>query len=399
MSKELDVDFIKSKLEEMLKIAHTDHRKWKVKVHQDRFQYSCPICGDSVKSPGSKLRGTLYFKNLMHICFNEIGCNMSFTKLLSTFNIALDSQRKLDIYDYVDSNIKYTSSDATFVLQRLDKLINLDELTEFLNNTPETQFSNFSPIKHHSAVYQYLKFDRLIENFDNIYEAEYAITSKWREKVLVNLNKSGNKVLGIQIRNLKSGDKRLFKVFNFEKLYNMMHPNNPLDELEAKSYNKYSNFYNLLNINWEKPVTIFEGYLDSLFFPNSIGAIGLNSIDDMNFLLDGDENIKFRFFFDQDNIGVRKSLTMLERGNQVFLWQKLMQDVIRNKRDFEEAKKYFYKIKDLNKLVQEMKNPDAVNKLNLEKYFSVDSYDKQYLDYTLYPDNRKNFAKNKQITN
>ena len=234
----------------------------------------------------------------------------------------------------------------------------------------------------------------MIENFENIYEAEYALTPKWKEKVLVLLNKSGKKVLGLQIRNLKSGDNRFFKTFNFEKLHNILHPEDPLDEIEAVSYNKISNFYNILNVDWEQPVTIFEGYLDSIFYPNSIGAIGINSIDEMSFLMS--EDLDLQFFFDQDNIGVKKALTMLEKGHKVFLWQKLVENLIKNKVDKYKAKNYSLKIKDLNKLAQEMKNPDPFNKLKLNKYFSNDSFDKLYLDFTLYPKNQ-NFKKKKSF--
>jgi hypothetical protein len=385
---ELDRDYIKSKIQEVLKVAHTDQRKLRIKDFPDRLQYSCPICGDSEKSPGQKLRGTLYLKNMAHICFNESGCNMSFLKLLKTFNIEIDLQKKLDIYNYVDTNIRYKKEDNV-ILQKLDRLIDIDFLTTYLNDNPSTQFSKFSAVKHNSAVYQYLKFERLIDNFDNIYEAEYSLTPKWREKVIVLLNKSGKKVLGLQIRNLKSGDKRFFKTFNFEKLHNMLHPDDPLDEIEAVSYNKISNFYNILNVNWEQAVTIFEGYLDSIFYPNSIGAIGINSIDEMSFLMS--EDLDLQFFFDQDNVGIRKALKMLEDGNKVFLWQKLVENLIKNKVDKYEAKKFAIKIKDLNMLVQKMKNPDPYNKLKLDKYFSNDIFDKLYLDFSLYP--KKEFKK------
>ena len=91
---------------------------------------------------------------------------------------------------------------------------------------------------------------------------------------------------------------------------------------------------------------------------------------------------------------------MLEKGYKVFLWQKLMGYIIKNKSDKQAAKEYFIKIKDLNKLVQEMKNTEPYEKLKLWKYYSDDSFDKLFLDYTLYPDNRnkfdkKNYAKNK----
>jgi len=384
----LDKEYIKSKILEILKIAHTDSRKWVIKEFPDRLQYSCPRCGDSEKSPGRKLRGTLYFYNMAHICFNENGCNCSFPRLAKLYNVELDLQKKLDIYNYIDNNIQYKKED-NFVIQKLDRLIDIDFLIEEFNNNPNTQFSKFSPIKINSAAYQYLKFERLIENFENIYEAEYSITPKWKEKVIVILNKSGKKVLGLQLRNMKPGDKRMFKTFNFEKLHNMLHPDDPLDEIEAVSYNKISNFYNILNVNWDQPVTIFEGYLDSIFMSgqNAIGAIGLNSINEMEFLMS--EELDIQFFFDQDNVGIRKSLTMLEKGHKVFLWQKLVEDLLKNKKDKYQAKNYLLKIKDLNQLVQKINNFDIFKKINLEKYFSNDLFDKIYLDYTLYPKNAK----------
>lgn len=398
---EINKDYIKSKIQEVLKIAHIDPRKFKIIEHNDRFQYACPICGDtqheSKMGRPTGMRGSLYFRNLNHICYNETGCSRSFLKLLKTFNVEIDIDKKVDIYNFIDTNISYRKED-NYVIQQLDKLIDIDVLEKFLNENPETQFQNFGKIKKNSRVYQHLKYQRYISNFENLYEAEYRISKTWVEPVIVILNKSGNKILGMQIRNLKSEkSKRLFKTFNFEKLYNLLHPDDPLDEIEALGYNKYSNFYNILNVDWDKPVTIFEGYLDATFYPNSIGAIGINSTQDMDFLLDNDENLQLQFFYDQDNIGVRKALQKLQEGYKVFLWQKLVEMLIKNKSDKYEAKKYALKIKDLNKLAQEMKNEDPYNKLKLWNYFSNDEFDKIYLDASLYPDNRKKFENYKKI--
>lgn len=399
---ELDKEYIKSKLQEVLKISHSDSRKYKIIEHGDRLQYSCPICLDSMKSPGTArgMRGNFYYKNLMHICYNEEGCNMSLTKLLKTFNVQLDLDKKIDIYNYIDTNAIYSRKDDNYVAQRLDKLLDINEMSEFFNNDPKIDFDDFRPIQKNSIVFQYLKYDRLISDFTNLYEAKYRITPSWIEPVIIILNKSGDKVLGMQVRNLKSEKKkRLFKTYNFEKLYNMVHPGEPLDEIEALSYNKLSNFYNILNVNWEQPVTIFEGYLDSIFYPNSIGAIGINSTEDMNFLLENDEDLKLQFFFDQDNIGVRKSSQKLNAGYNVFLWQKLVEKLISNKKDKYKAKRYALKIKDLNNLAQEMKSDEPYNKLKLFTYFSTDEFDKIYLDSTLYPDNRKQYWDSKNMDN
>jgi len=393
---ELDKDYIKSKIQEVLNHAHSESRKQEIREYPERFNFACPICGDSEKS-ASKKRGNLYFKNMRYVCFNEDQCSRSFIKLLKTFNVSIDLDKKVDIYNYIDANVKYSRKDDNFVAQRLDKLMDINEITDFFNSHPETEFSDFGPIKKNSRVFQYLKYDRLISNFTNLYEAKYRISQKWIEPVIIILNKSGDKVLGMQVRNLKSEKKkRLFKTYNFEKLYNILHEDDPLDEIEALSYNKLSNFYNILNVNWEQPVTIFEGYLDSIFYPNSIGAIGINSTEDMDFLLENDEDLQLQFFYDQDNIGVRKSLQKLNEGYNVFLWQRLVEKLISNKRDKYKAKKYALKIKDLNNLVQEMKNDDPYNKLKLSTYFSNDEFDKIYLDSTLYPDNRKRYWENKK---
>jgi hypothetical protein len=213
------------------------------------------------------------------------------------------------------------------------------------------------------------------------------LTPKWKEKVIVILNKSGKKVLGLQVRNLKPGEKRFFKIFNFEKLHNMLYPEAPLDEIEAISYNKLSNFYNILNVNWDDPVTIFEGYLDSIFYTNSIGAIGLNSINEMEFLMS--EDLDIQFYFDQDAVGIEKSIKMLEKDHKVFLWQKLIENLLKNKIDKYQAKNKLLKIKDLNALVQEMKNTDPYHKLKLDKCFSKDIFDKIYLDDSFYPKKEK----------
>jgi len=385
-SVELDKGYVKSKIQEVLNHAHSKSRKQDIREYPERLNFACPICGDSEKVV-SKKRGNLYYKNMMYICFNEDGCSRSFLKLLKVFNIPIDLGKKVDIYNYIDINAKYSCRDDNFVAQRLDKLMDINEISEFFNNNPNTEFSDFGPIKKNSKVFQYLKYERFISDFTNLYEAKYHISPKWIEPVIIILNKSGDKVLGLQVRNLKSEKrKRLFKIYNFEKLYNIIHSDDPLDEIEALSYNKLSNFYNILNVNWEKPVTIFEGYLDAIFMSdkNSIGAIGINSTDDMNFLLENDEDLKLQFFFDQDLIGVRKSLQKLKDGYSVFLWQKFIEDMIKNKKDKYKAKKFLLKIKDLNELVIKIKNIEKFNKINLQQYFSNDEFDSLYLDYTKY---------------
>jgi len=399
----IDIEYIKSKISEVLKNAHSDPRKFIIKDYNDRINFACPVCGDSHKDPNAK-RANIYKDNpTFMVCFNE-DCRASVTHLCRDFNVEIGLEEKQALYDFADSHMKFDRKKDVYIPSNLNKLIDIDEFSNYVNEHSENQISKFKPIQFNSAAYQYLKYDRLIEDFENIYECDYKLTDRWTEKCIVMLNKSGKKMLGMQIRNMKPGDKRFFKIFNFEKVYSILHPDEVLDELEMLSYNKLSNFFNILNVDWNEPVTIFEGMLDSLFMnygnshSNSIGAIGLNSIDtDLSFLFDSDLDIQF--FLDQDNVGIRKSQTLLEQGYKVFLWQKLVEDLLKNKKDKYVAKKYLIKIKDLNKLVQEIKDMEKFKKINLQKYFSNDVFDKLYLDETLYPKpdkfGKKPYDKNK----
>ena len=42
----LDIDYIKLKILEVLKTAHSDNRKHVVKDFSDRINFSCPVCGE-----------------------------------------------------------------------------------------------------------------------------------------------------------------------------------------------------------------------------------------------------------------------------------------------------------------------------------------------------------------
>lgn len=394
---ELDFDFIKEKIKDVLKNAHADPRKHNIKDFNDRINFACPICGDSNKDPNKK-RANIYKGNpLFMVCFND-GCRASVTNLFNRYNVQLTPEKKQQMYNYVDSHIKFNNKKDIYIPETMDKMIDLEKLSNYLNNHPEHKIQNFKPIQNNSAQYQYLKFERLITNFENIYEADYLITNNWKEKVIVILNRAGDKILGMQIRNLKAGDKRLFKVYNFESLYTILYPNDEIDNLELISYNKISNFYNIMNVNWDQTVTIFEGYLDSTFYPNSIGAIGLNSIDtDLSFLFDA--GLDIQFFLDQDIVGIKNSISLLKKGYRVFLWQLFNNELLKklkSNKDAYEANKVVLKIKDLNRLVQIFK-VDVYEKFKLNNFFSKSELDEFYLDFKKYPNNQKiKYTKNKK---
>ena len=77
--------------------------------------------------------------------------------------------------------------------------------------------------------------------------------------------------------------------------------------------------FGILELNLSKPITVFEGPLDSFMYRNSSATCG----DKNDFPLEA-ENV--RFFYDYDEAGRKSSLKKLEEGKQVFLWKKFLQD-------------------------------------------------------------------------
>ena len=372
---DLDINYITNIVQQVLNKVHKDPQKKVLKIRPNEqnpkeISMACPVCLDSSSQMGKK-RSHIYLRNMYVKCYNEDSCSMFFTKWCEHFGIKLDPEKKLQIYDYISQNISFSSKED-FAIENLDKLLDAKKYMDFLNNKKGSFLTNISQIKKGSLVYDYL-INRKITNFNNILTGLFHVTDRWKEIVIIILNRRGNKLLGFQIRNLKDDSiKRIYKEHEFEYLYNYMHPEDRLDELEAVSYNKLSHLFNILNVDFNLPVNVFEGYLDSVFFPNSISLIGINTKTD---IIDN-ENIDLRFVFDNDDPGIRKAKKMLEQGRCVFLWRKLFDDIDKGDYRYREV---LENTKDMNKLVQILDNPNIYYDLNLEKYFSRDKFDMIYV--------------------
>lgn len=353
-------------------------------THEDRVQFRCPYCHEGRTK--TKKRGNVYFNKLLFICF-RCGKKTSFDRFCKDFNEVIEPDKKLEMIEHLNSVITYSDYEGDFIDAKFSDLIDLSEL-ERVFNQDLTQISDFKPIQTNGGVYKYL-IGRGIspELHKNIYQAKYWKNEDEYEYIIVMLNRRNDKVLGIQIRNLKEGKKRMFKIYNYENLLewiNIGKENIELDMSKIVVYNKLSYYFNILNVDFTKRITIFEGYLDSLFFPNSIGLVGVNT--SLNFI--EDNNLDIRYFFDNDEAGNKKSEEKLRQNYPVFLWYKLFNDIVYKKKS-KDPEKLFYrisKVKDINKLSEFV--PDPYKKLDLESFFSNDILDLKWL-----PRNKKKIHK------
>jgi len=371
----MDKVYIKNVLQTILNKEFSVSEKRKIHDFHDRYNFACPYCQDSKNM--YKKRGNLYLNKLLYICFN---CDKktSFDKMCKDFNEQIDPDQKLKIIEHLSQAISYEDYQDDFVDAKFDNLIDLDILTEAINKKQMAPITNFEPIRHGGGIFKYLIGRGIPQNLhQDIYQAKFWKTEDQSDHVICLLNRRGNKILGMQIRNLKEGKKRYFKIYNFENIYKWVHgEDKDFEDLsQMVIYNKLSYFFNILNVDFNEKVTIFEGFIDSLFYPNSIGIVGVNT--DTKFL--ENNNLDIQFFFDNDEAGFKKSEQKLKEGFGIFLWKKLFEDILSKKQtdDIFKLEHRINKVKDLNKLAQLVTNP--YNKLQLNGFFSQDLMDIKYL--------------------
>lgn len=373
----MDKIYIKDVIQKILDKEFTDPIRRRISPYSDRLNFCAPCCGDSSKNKWAK-RGNLYFNNLFYICFN-CGRKLSFDKLCKLFNEQLDPDKKMEMIEHLNNSITYSDYSGNMSDAKYENLINLQDLEKAIS-MGITPISDFRPIVVNGGVYKYL-VNRGIdpELHKDIYQAKWWKNEDESEWIIVMLNRRDDKLLGLQIRNLKSGKRRMFKIFNYENLLEWINMTKEtpieIDMNEMVVYNKLSYYFNILNINYSKTVTIFEGYLDSLFYPNSIGLVGVNT----DFKLIEGSGMDLQYFFDNDEAGFKKSEEKLKEGYPVFLWRKLFESIVDKKKPEDPFKLWnrIVTVKDINKLAELTKNP--YSKFNLNDFFSKDLYDIKWI--------------------
>jgi hypothetical protein len=372
----MDKIYIKNIIQSVLNKEFSSKGRRKLIEYTDRLNVCCPYCGDG-KSEFKK-RGNLYLNRLIYICFN---CDKKTTldKFCKDFNEQIDPDKKLEMIEHLNSVMTYSDYEGDFVDAKFDDLIDLSEL-ERVFSQDLTPISDFKPIQVNGGVYKYLIGRGIPAEFHkNIYQAKFWKNEDEHEWIIVMLNRRDDKVLGLQIRNLKEGKRRMFKIYNYENLIEWINlgkdTDSELDINQLVVYNKLSYYFNILNINFGDTITVFEGYLDSLFFPNSIGLVGVNT--DYRFLENNDLDIQY--FFDNDEAGYKKSEEKIKEGYPVFLWKKLFEDIVEKKKvdDPYALLHRISKVKDINKLSTLVDNPHK--KLELNNFFSKDVLDLKWI--------------------
>jgi len=338
--------------DELLKILKdtfpTGSAKQKIIIHNDRLQFSCVFCHDSAENPYKK-RGNIYLDSMMYHCYNG-GCDthMNLFDFLKLYN-ALDN--------FTQDEILFIKNTSYQQIDKYEKYINLkyDVLTLSISKFI-CEFGIDKDIikKEHNLIniedsnIKYYLLNRLQKKWNNmLYDAK-------KNEIYI-FNEYNGKILGYQKRIFNNNVKYL--TYNYNKIYKLYNLNYHVNDDMMRKLNILSTLFGIFNVDFNKYITIFEGPFDSFLYPNSIATCSANN----KFPFDLPN---LRFFFDNDETGLKKTIEILKEKKYAFVWEKYLKDNNINE-----------KIKDLTDLLVYIKKHPNQKFTKISNYFFNSLYD------------------------
>lgn len=356
---------------------HDVPEKQKIDGTSDRkLNFACPVCGDSQKKV-SKKRGNLYLDTKHYKCFND-GCMayMSLGEFVAKMSkehgimlpsFLLDEEFKPAVSPKKTENqlIRFITSD-TSQLVTITEVINRFSLKR-LDMVPES-----------SKAYQYIKnrYIHLIEDYgDCLY------TDSQDNKVFIfNFDRRSGKLLGFAIRSLDPDAERKYIIRSYTDLTQIFSQIGLARQL-VEDANFLNNYFNILNIDFSKPIRMTEGQFDSMFVTNAIATSGASKA--RSIFADLGSKSATQVIFDRDKAGKTQMMNFIKQGYSVFLWNKAISDL---KKKFSSKQDLIdlTKVKDINDLfafIQERDPQNTIENFNnwLNGYFSESIFDMAYL--------------------
>ena len=320
-----------------------------------RLNFCCPYCGDSHESARKK-RGNFYSEWLYFKCYNG-GCEeyVDLLKMIEDFKV--DSM--LSDNEKTDVKLRIKASRET---ARKQQILRNELSYEALTNTDFTKIlvPRQALMKKLGLmeIHQKSPMGVYLTKRCQLADERFAWDPKKKRLFIFNLDPKSEWVFALQTRQFNGYTKAKYLTYNLSGIWSKMMFNEDEEFLEkAREIDHISTIFNVLRINFNYNITLFEGPLDSFLYPNSVGLCSINN----DFPFDVEN---YRYLQDNDNAGRSKAMEIINGGNQVFLWRSFIQD-------FELHGK---KLKDYNDLII-YQRANGVDFGNLDKYFSTHKYD------------------------
>ena len=267
-----------------------------------KFNFRCPICGDSAVSQKKK-RGWILEKNgdyFFH-CFN-CGESLNIKSFFKRVNFTV-------YQEYITDKL------GNKIVKEPEKKIENKTILQY----EKLNISSVLELGNNHIAYKYLAFRKIpLRFFNNIYYSD-------------SYKKFVNSLVPNKFEDIEKDEARIvIPIYNLHK---------KIVGVQGRSLNKYSSIRyltilfndNELNIcgleRYDKNKTIYitEGFFDSLFLPN---AISMNSSNiDLNRLTEIAEKDRFIFVFDNEKRNrqiVERMMKTVKAGYKICIWNTSM---------------------------------------------------------------------------
>lgn len=340
-----------------------------------KLNFACPICGDSHKK-SSKKRGNIYLDSGAYKCFND-GC-MAYMPL-SEFITKTSRENGIQLPSFI-TDVNYKPVDIKRTGNPLVRFLtsdtsNLLTISEIINrfNLKRLDISTENP---NAISYINKRNLNIITDY-----GDFLYGDSSDSKILIfNFDKRSGKVLGLSIRHLSDTIERKYIIKSYSDLVNIFSQKDIKKDL-IDDANYLNNYFNILNVNFSKPICLTEGQFDSLFINNCIATSGVSKAKSILSSLGAKNNM--RILFDKDNAGKTEMMNLIKSGYSILLWNKIIYDLKKMCKTSSEMIK-LKDLKDINDLITFLKNKQpnlTISDFNiwLNSYFSESPLDLAFL--------------------
>jgi hypothetical protein len=340
-----------------------------------KLNFACPICGDSQKKV-SKKRGNLYLDTKHYKCFND-GCMayMSLTEFVAKMSRQFSILMPTFILEEDSKTVDIKRSDnqlARFLTSDTSKLI---RITDIVNRF---SLRRLDQLEDDSASVQFIKR----RNLDRIRDyGDFLYTDNSNSRIYIfNFDRRSGKVLGLATRSLIENVDRKYIIKSYTELSHLFVQKNIAKDL-IDDANFLNNYFNILNVDFTKPILLSEGQFDSMLINNCIATSGVTKARSILANLGVKSGV--RIIFDRDKAGKGQMMTLIKQGYSVFLWNKALQEIKHRYPDHQDLIE-LQQVKDINDLFSFLvKRDDSVSIESFSKFanqhFSDSVYDLAFL--------------------
>jgi predicted RNA-binding Zn-ribbon protein involved in translation (DUF1610 family) len=351
----------------------TEPKKREIQPTKNGFNFACPFCGDSMTSV-SKKRGNIYLNSKTFKCFND-GCMtwMPLRRFVSTFaqKFEIDiSALDIEFDAEYDSRDRLVRIEDNNVMKFLSDSGALGTMLDVAYVRDRFSLINVRTMSQGTKTWQFLENRRLF-NIPNVDEFIYGDNSDSLIYIF-NYHRHTGKILSLATRKIEY---KKYKVIPYSHICDSLHI--PKVEEHYQFVDELGEYFNLLNVDFTKPVRVTEGQIDSMFLHNGMAMQGVTK---SMFILDyvADENVWT--MFDRDKGGITASVREIQNGRKTFMWSLLLK---RLKRRFPSEIPSLLKIKDTNDLYKFLYDRTKLpfwrfNSL-IDGYFTSSKFDMVYL--------------------